>query len=778
MSHTAPLESDRRPDRRRFPALASLIALIAGTSAGVILAQTPHAGRSRPDSSIPPLSAAPSDLPPSLALEAIVGGPSRAVASAPPHLFLGLGPRVLVLDVTDVEAPDELGSTAILPGTVVALAHDGDRLYAAVDVGGGAEHRLCVIDLAELAAPTVGGCASLLAFPEGLAVAGDHAFVASGAAGLDILDVSNPLLPQRAATFPTSSPARDVVLAGGRAFLAVDAVVYVVGGVPNTAHGVVMVDVTNPLSPVDAGIFNQTIPDSLQIVERLRVRGTRAYAIGAERASVYDISDPEDPLLLGQANLPRAAGARLALGDDELWLVHPPPAAGVTRVDLADPVEPRVTHLADAPAADVEWAGTVVGDALVAATGFGGYDVVMPLDPPEAAVTPGLAAIGQAADAVIDGERVLVAARRRGLAVVDAADPAAPRTLAGAGEPGRDAIAVAVHAGYAYLLTEGPPPADPQIEIYALPTVDDAAPELIGTRAAAAGARALAVHAGRLFVAGDDLEVLDLGDPAAPVHLDGIPLSAGVEALALLGDHAYLSGSTTSILPVDISDPTRLTERAAVAAQGGVAGLAAAGGDGGAGTLYVAYRGRGLALFDLAEPAAPAPAGAVPELGRLRDVALGAGRPWLVGPAHLISPDPAALADGSRSAGLDLPIEVTALAVTDATPGLAVAAGGGIALIRSLPGVEPTATHTPSPDPGPTTPAAPTPGDPTATSVGPTATPTPTPDGGASPGPTATSADPTATPTVEGRTAEPPTPTPEGTGPGPAFAVHLPWSAR
>ncbi len=697
-----------------------------------------------------------------LTLSSVLGGTSHAVAHAAPHVFIAVGPRVVVLDATDLAAPVELGATDMFPGNVIALAVDGDEVYAGVEFSGGAAYLLCVINVSNPLWPSVKGCTALAGHPARIVAEEGVAYVAAQPVGMDIIDVSNPDLPARITTFATDAPAYDLDIADGRAYIAVEHVVYLIGGVPNTLGGVVMVDISNPAVPVDAGVFNRDIPDGRQIVERLRVRGTRGYAIGNDTVSVYDITDPNDALLLGRTIVARAADSELALGDDELWVIHPLPNVGATRVDFSDPIEPRVTNTIDTPTVSMAWSGVAVDDSLVAATRLGGYDLLDLSDTSVPMISTPFEAIGSVSGVVLRGDYLIAAARQRGLVVIDIADPSAPRTLADVAEADRDAIAVASDADHAYLLSPSTSILAPRLDVYDL--TDPAVPSLVTTLEPAANALELAVHAGRLFVVGDDFEVFDLTDPAAPARLDGIPLAESASEVALLGDHAYLGGPSEWIVPVDILDPARPVELARVVAQGGVAGLAV-----GAGKLFAALGTRGLATYTLADPGAPARGVEAADIVGSRDVAFGGGRPWVLKARQVVAPDPDALADKLRRSSIDLPIDVAVIEVTDELENLIVAAGEGIALIQSVPGEEPTPTYTPTASLTPT--IGPTPIDPTATS---------TPDGTATTALPPTEVAPTDTPTPEGSTPGTPTltPTPEATGVDIIHRIHLPWVSR
>jgi hypothetical protein len=116
------------------------------------------------------------------------GGPSTAVAVSGNRVYLGVGPRLVVLDVTQPAGPTVLGQTEVLPGPIRAVAVAGD--YAYVMAGAG----LQIIDVSNPAAP-LRVREDAAAYGEGVAVAGNYAYVADGSS-LYIFDVSNPAAPE------------------------------------------------------------------------------------------------------------------------------------------------------------------------------------------------------------------------------------------------------------------------------------------------------------------------------------------------------------------------------------------------------------------------------------------------------------------------------------------------------------------------------------------------------------------------------------------------------
>jgi len=64
-----------------------------------------------------------------------IGGAVLAVAVEGRYAYVGVGPRLVVLDVADPARPVEVGRTDMLPGVVEGVAVSGSYAYVADDEG-------------------------------------------------------------------------------------------------------------------------------------------------------------------------------------------------------------------------------------------------------------------------------------------------------------------------------------------------------------------------------------------------------------------------------------------------------------------------------------------------------------------------------------------------------------------------------------------------------------------------------------------------------------------
>ncbi len=159
-------------------------------------------------------------------------------------------------------------------------------------------------------------------FANAVAVVHGYAFVAAGAAGLVVVDVSDPEFPVLAATMDTPGNANDVRVAGDLAFVA------------DGVTGVLVVDVSVPASP---RLVSHTRVDG--VATGLAVEGEFVYVADELGLSIVNVSDPAAPLLWSALTTPgRARGVDVSRG----LAVVADSRGGVHVVDVSDPSFPAI----------------------------------------------------------------------------------------------------------------------------------------------------------------------------------------------------------------------------------------------------------------------------------------------------------------------------------------------------------------------------------------------------------------------------------------------------
>lgn len=264
------------------------------------------------------------DFPP-VAVDALqragrIGGDTYAVAVAGGYAYLGVGLRLLVVDVSDPGRPRAIGKALEFSGVIQDIHIIGDRIYLAAGEAG-----LRLIDASDPAALVEIGSYDTSGNSRAVHVDGAYAYVADNWEGLRVIDISDPARPVLAGAADTDGPALDVFIVANYAYVAADedglrivdvsrtdapaivghyqtsgeiTGVYVVDGYAYLAasgRGLRVLDVSNTALPREVGAFASLF------TRRVFVTSGRAYLV-AERSGLWvlDVSSPTAPVVISK----------------------------------------------------------------------------------------------------------------------------------------------------------------------------------------------------------------------------------------------------------------------------------------------------------------------------------------------------------------------------------------------------------------------------------------------------------------------------------------------
>jgi hypothetical protein len=264
------------------------------------------------------------------------------------------GGGVHIVGLAGARRPVEVGYY-LAGGVTAGVAVSGTYLYVAAWSNG-----LHIVDVSDPEQPRRVG-SFMAGTAEDVAVQGNYAYMTADA-GLDILDVSNPVLPVLVGTLP--GPYGHIVLNGHYAYLA--------------AGGLVIVDIADPAHPAVAGWY---VSDKRNFMD-VAVAGDYAYLVDYNGLLILDVSDPAHPLEAGAYAMPDAmavavAGTTAYLTSDQLVML-----------DVSDPAHPVEIGYDDSLP---NWALSVVvsGPYVYIADYWGGLFVSWFVPPVAAVMTPG-----------------------------------------------------------------------------------------------------------------------------------------------------------------------------------------------------------------------------------------------------------------------------------------------------------------------------------------------------------------------------------------------------
>ena len=461
-------------------------------------------------------------------LEAIgqIGGWSHAVAAQGTYVYMGAGPRLLVLDASEPAHPVVTGRSAILPDVVADVVVSGTHAYLAGGAGG-----LRILNVADPVHPAEIGVMAT-GNPQGLALSGDLAYVAATAA-LQIVDVSDPAHPQPVGAYAAVN-AIDVALSGHYAYLVDDA-------------RMLVVDVADPADPTLTATYGTILrwPTAIAAYGDLV-----AIADSDQGLHLVDVSDPLNPNEFSRYHpMGECGGVQgVALAADLAYVAC---SDGLRVLNVSDPAHPQAIGWAPTPD-DLEQVFITGGYAYaVEVNSLHVIDVALPGQPQETGsyLTPGVV---RAVD--VAGTWAYLVRNSGGLCVVDVADPAEPLMAARLESAGyASSLGVSVADQYAYVSAD-------QNGLYIVDVSDPVAPVEAGHYQFAGRAMDAVVVGDYAYLAdgayAGGLRILDVSDPALPVEAGALLGLDSMWGLAVEGQRAYLTGYYQRQLWIlDVSDP-------------------------------------------------------------------------------------------------------------------------------------------------------------------------------------------------------------------------------
>ncbi len=558
----------------------------------------------------------PVDIPqPSLNVDLIghFGGASNTVLVQGDYAYVGFGPEMAILDVSNPTAPRRIGYL-VLPGQdeneVNAITVVGSYAYVADD------NDLWVVDVSEPTTPFVVGYMSCqYGVITDVSVGGQYAYLtiySSGGRGssaygrgyFKVVDVSDPAHLFEVSTFETSKGGSSD--RGARAVQVIDNTAYVAD---SQEYGLRLFDISNPAEPVEVRNSRGLLADR---AEDFVLRDTYAYLTNGSWGGfqVIEVS-PATLKSIGVYETPGDTGA-VALSDNYAYfaedasLVDSKPVSdyGLRILDISKPINPTAAgfytttaHITDLTIKDDYAYFTMQGSLHV-------LDLSNPTHPVEivAYQTP-----PSASKISVDDNHAYVVVtghwwEDKELQMIDISNPVEPVTIEraatdlGPTTPVVNGYAYSIDNGDLRILDVSNPATLTQVGVY--PTSSAIVNEIV-TRGNFAY---LTIR--RHSLNNWQLAVLDLSNPTRPRQVDSYILSPGQDTLdlpspdlALIDDYLYLFSADAGLRIFDISEPSQLVE---VKIDQGITGEHLALGNG-----YAYVVGRGLQSLGISDPATP-----------------------------------------------------------------------------------------------------------------------------------------------------------------------------
>jgi hypothetical protein len=444
------------------------------------------------------------------------GGVIDAIAVQGHYAYIGMGPRMVVLDVANPAQPVVLGQTAVLPDLVKGLAVAGRYVYIADDGGG-----LRIADVFDPTAPTLVGSFTAADKAESVLVIGTIAYIANGIDGLVILDISNPAAPVEIGSCDIfGGHVYEVAIRGSYAYLAAG------------EGGLRIVDISFMDSPYEIGSYAP--PDD---VLGVGIVGSVAYlATGGYDGRLYviNVADPFAPAEIGDYDIPGYYAAAITIAGNTAYVAAY--GDGLRIFDIATPSHPVEVGFYDGPS----WSAKDVAVAGSIAYAIGGSDRLSILNvsrrtaPLEIGSFSGL---GYVSGAVIASDTAYLFAGST-LRAFDISHPRQPTLIGSYEAPGNIwDVAIAGHA--AYVANAG------SDNVCIIDVSNPAAPLEIGRARALEPPRDLAVEDNLLYAAAarSGLRLIDVSNPAAAAEVGSYYTPTSADDVAVTGKQAYVAAN-------------------------------------------------------------------------------------------------------------------------------------------------------------------------------------------------------------------------------------------
>ncbi len=347
----------------------------------------------------------------------------------------GIDTELRIYDITNPLAPQARGRVQTR-GEVFALRVVGNKAYLALGANG-----LQIVDVSSAAQPTLRGKFTTVSSVADVVVDRQWAYVANDDAttgGLYIVDLGDPQQPQLRGSIATL-PTRAIAVSGTLAFVAGSRVNF--SDPSQNAYELVVVDVSNPQAPVRRSTYTQAGPiTDLEVIGNLVYATVSNDATNTRALRIFDVSNPANVVPRGSytklqsatALDVRAGVAYIADFDNGLQIV-----------DVRNPDQPRLYGSFRATSLVNDLA--VVGQVAYLAAGDNGLQIVDVGDPTrpvlrgKVALSPehyanGVAVAGGVA--YVSGSFAGAGAGTNQLFTVDVRNPAQPAVLGSRTIPG------------------------------------------------------------------------------------------------------------------------------------------------------------------------------------------------------------------------------------------------------------------------------------------------------------------------------------------------------
>ena len=207
-------------------------------------------------------------------------------------------------------------SSVSIPGYANNVEVAGNYAYIAAGASG-----IQIVDVTDRSNPAVVAGLDTAGTSIDIRLFGNAAYIADGASGLHIIDITDPLNPQTLGVIDTSGIAQDLQVQSNYAYIA------------DGDNGLSIIDVANPLAAQVVGTVS-----GMGVARGVDVLGDKVVLVAGTSLFVIDVSDRSRPTVQGSVNI--GAVKDVVIGGNYAYVAAY--SSGYRVVDISNPAAPVV----------------------------------------------------------------------------------------------------------------------------------------------------------------------------------------------------------------------------------------------------------------------------------------------------------------------------------------------------------------------------------------------------------------------------------------------------
>ncbi|PWB70560.1 hypothetical protein C3F09_08920 [candidate division GN15 bacterium] len=491
------------------------------------------------------------------------------VAGQGNYLYAACQYGLQIIDISNTAQPTLVSQLYLPPGGFIGIAVQGGLSYLAANAAG-----VAIIDVSDPANPHLLSWCDTPGSASAVAVNGSYLYVTDAWAGLHVVDVADPEHPVIKGSYDTPGDARDIALFGEYVLVA-----------DGYDGGLQVINVALPELPYPAGGY-----DTDGIARGVTVEGNLAYVADADGGVVIlDLTDPTGPVRL--STFPASTFLRNA-GDVAVYESVVYYVGGYLKVvDASDPDNPQAPDT-------LEGLGyftrvSVFGDQLIALEPTRGVSILDLRNPLAPLLLGQYRMAGAVTQIAAIGNTLAVGDDPNGMHLLDATNPSRPEEI-GFVPALMQCLGVAGHGNYAYFV-------DADSGTHIIDISDASHPSEVGRFWSTGRDLEITSNSGFLSVSGypDGNSFYSLVDPANPSKIGSYNASYAGRA-ACDGRRGYIAAHFYGFQIANLVDSQAAFLEWKLPTTGWIADVVLD-----SQWLYLAHEASGLFIVDISDPSNP-----------------------------------------------------------------------------------------------------------------------------------------------------------------------------